>query len=188
MFPYGAEQLASSFRTVRDNTIRVAEDIPEEAYDREIAPGMSTIAATIAHIALSPRMRYDMHETKRVTTLVGYDFPGILETMKAEEAKPRSKAELIALLRSEGSRIADWLASFDEARLAEPVTDPVGTRTKSTFEHLLSIKEHEMHHRAQLMVAQRLLGVVPHTTRAAAERRASAELARQQREAKAAAG
>ena len=31
---------------------------------------------------------------------------------------------------------------------------------------LLSVKEHEMHHRGQLMVAQRLLGIVPHLTRA----------------------
>jgi uncharacterized damage-inducible protein DinB len=187
MIYYGAAQLAASFRTVRDNTIRIAEEIPEDAYGREIAPGMSTIAGAIAHIALSPRMRYDMHETRRVTTLVGYDFPGILATLRAEEATPRSKEELVALLRSEGTRIADWLASLDEARLAVMVTDPVGTGAKSTFEHLLSIKEHEMHHRAQLMVAQRMLGLVPHTTRAMAERRAAAELARQQREAKAAA-
>jgi uncharacterized damage-inducible protein DinB len=184
MFPYGGKELAASFRTVRDNTIRVAEDIPEDAYDREIAPGMATIAATIAHIALSPRLRYDIHETKRATTLVGYDFPGVLAAQRAEAAQPRSKAELIALLQGEGTRIADWLASLDDARLAEPVTDFAGRGTKSTLELLLSIKEHEMHHRAQLMVAQRTLGVVPHTTRAAAER---AELARQQREARAAA-
>ena len=30
---------------------------------------------------------------------------------------------------------------------------------------LLSVKEHEMHHRAQLMVYERLLGLVPHLTR-----------------------
>ncbi len=29
---YGAKQLAASFRTVRQNTIQVAEDIPEEKY------------------------------------------------------------------------------------------------------------------------------------------------------------
>ena len=30
---------------------------------------------------------------------------------------------------------------------------------------LLGVKEHEMHHRAQLMLIQRLLGMVPHLTR-----------------------
>jgi len=30
---------------------------------------------------------------------------------------------------------------------------------------LIGTKEHEMHHRAQLMVIERLLGIVPHLTR-----------------------
>ena len=30
---------------------------------------------------------------------------------------------------------------------------------------LLSAKEHEMHHRAQLMLIERQLGIVPHLTR-----------------------
>ena len=33
---------------------------------------------------------------------------------------------------------------------------------------LLGVKEHEMHHRGQLMLVQRLLGQVPHLTRARA--------------------
>ena len=30
---------------------------------------------------------------------------------------------------------------------------------------LLGVKEHEMHHRGQLMMVQRMLGIVPHLTR-----------------------
>jgi uncharacterized damage-inducible protein DinB len=30
---------------------------------------------------------------------------------------------------------------------------------------LLSVKEHEMHHRGQLMLIERMLGIVPHLTR-----------------------
>jgi uncharacterized damage-inducible protein DinB len=37
--------------------------------------------------------------------------------------------------------------------------------SKSRFEMLMSAKEHEMHHRGQLMLMERLLGVVPHLTR-----------------------
>ena len=40
------------------------------------------------------------------------------------------------------------------------------------FEMLLSAKEHEMHHRGQLMTMQRMNGIVPHVTRAAQERMA----------------
>jgi uncharacterized damage-inducible protein DinB len=35
---------------------------------------------------------------------------------------------------------------------------------------LLGAKEHEMHHRAQLMVVQRMIGIVPHLTRARQQR------------------
>ena len=35
---YGAKELAESFRTVRKNTIQVAEDIPEEKYSYRAAP------------------------------------------------------------------------------------------------------------------------------------------------------
>jgi uncharacterized damage-inducible protein DinB len=30
---------------------------------------------------------------------------------------------------------------------------------------ILSVKEHEMHHRGQLMLIERMVGVVPHLTR-----------------------
>ncbi len=32
MTHYGAKELTRSFRTVRDNTIKIAEEIPEEKY------------------------------------------------------------------------------------------------------------------------------------------------------------
>ena len=45
--------------------------------------------------------------------------------------------------------------------------------TKSRFEMLLGVKEHEMHHRAQLMTLQRMIGQVPHLTRQMQERMAA---------------
>jgi uncharacterized damage-inducible protein DinB len=38
---------------------------------------------------------------------------------------------------------------------------------------LLSTKEHEMHHRSQLMLIERMLGIVPHLTRQMQERMAA---------------
>ena len=34
---YGAKELARSFRTVRNNTIKIAEEIPEEKYAMQAA-------------------------------------------------------------------------------------------------------------------------------------------------------
>jgi uncharacterized damage-inducible protein DinB len=38
---------------------------------------------------------------------------------------------------------------------------------------LIAPKEHEMHHRGQLMVVERMLGITPHLTRQMEERIAS---------------
>jgi uncharacterized damage-inducible protein DinB len=46
--------------------------------------------------------------------------------------------------------------------------------TKTRFEMLLGAKEHEMHHRGQLMLIERMLGIVPHLTRHMQERMATA--------------
>jgi uncharacterized damage-inducible protein DinB len=54
--------------------------------------------------------------------------------------------------------------------LAEMVTEGDGKTQKSRFEGLISAKEHEMHHRAQLMLIERQLGIVPHITRRFNER------------------
>jgi uncharacterized damage-inducible protein DinB len=42
---------------------------------------------------------------------------------------------------------------------------------------LLAPKEHEMHHRGQLMVVERMLGITPHLTRQMEERIASMQSA-----------
>jgi len=62
-----------------------------------------------------------------------------------------------------------------ESFLAEQVTMAPGMEpaTKIRFEMLLGAKEHEMHHRGQLMLIERNLGIVPHLTRQAEERMAS---------------
>jgi len=46
---------------------------------------------------------------------------------------------------------------------------------------LMSVKEHEMHHRGQLMLIERMLGIVPHLTRDMQARMAAAQSAAQAR-------
>jgi uncharacterized damage-inducible protein DinB len=75
-------------------------------------------------------------------------------------------------LKTEGEKFAAWLASLSPEFLAETFTDPMGQNPKTRFENLLGAKEHEMHHRGQLMVLQRMIGQVPHLTRQMQERMA----------------
>jgi len=169
---YGAKDLADSFRTVRKNTIAVAEDIPENQYGFRAAPETRTVAQSLVHIAVAPRMPQQIHRVEKRTTLEGFNFSGFFEGIVAEEQKPRSKAEIVALLHTEGDAMAQWLEGLTDDFLAQRVTLPQGMNpaSKTRFEMLLSAKEHEMHHRAQLMVSERMLGIVPHLTRQMQER------------------
>jgi uncharacterized damage-inducible protein DinB len=176
---YGARELAASFRTVRHNTIKIAEEIPESQYGFRAAPDARTIAQTLCHIALGYRFQHHIH-ANRIDDLAKVNFPELMQKVGAEEAKPRTKDELIALLRSEGDVFASYLESLPESVLAEQVRLPAGgdRPSKSRFEMLLSPKEHEMHHRGQLMVLQRMIGVVPHLTRQMQERMAQLHASR----------
>src|ERR1700737_2577627 len=175
---YGGKELASAFRTVRKNTIQVAEDIPESQYGHVAAPECKSVARMLVHIGIAPRLWEDVHRKRRLTTMVGVNFLEIRDRFDAEEAKPRSKAEIVELLRTEGEQFAAWLETVTPEFLAEVVTEGDGKTVKSRFTWLLSAKEHEMHHRAQLMLIERQLGIVPHLTRQFTERVAQMRAAR----------
>ena len=123
---YGSKELVESMRTVRKNTILIAEDISEERYGYRPTPDSRSVAETLVHIALLSRLDHFLHEEKHFSSLEDFDFGSVIKKSETEERHPRSK---------------------------------------SRFEMLLGTKEHEMHHRAQLMVVERLLGIVPHLTR-----------------------
>jgi uncharacterized damage-inducible protein DinB len=164
---YGAKDLANSFRTVRKNTITIAEDIGEQHYGFSPAPEVRTVAQTLVHIALVPRMSHQINGVERRTTMEGFDFPSFIQKMMAEEKAQRNKAQIVAFLREEGDKFASWLDGLPDDFLGEKVTMPPGMQpsTRTRFDMLLGVKEHEMHHRGQLMLIERMVGVVPHLTR-----------------------
>ena len=53
---YGAIELARSFRTVRNNTIKIAEEIPEEKYGFRPAEGCLSIPAQLC-LRIYPQSR-----------------------------------------------------------------------------------------------------------------------------------
>ena len=169
---YGAKELAESFRTVRKNTIQVAEDIPEDKYGFKAANVVRSIEKLLTHIALASSFQYRIHAVEKRTTLEGFNFPALMQELMAEEAKPRTKAQVIDLLRKEGEKWASFVAGLSEDFLGAAVSMPPGGTppSRTRFDMIASVKEHEMHHRGQLMVIERLVGIVPHLTRQREER------------------
>jgi len=164
---YGAKDLANAFRTVRANTIQTAQDIPADKYGFAAAEGCMTVGAMLAHVAASTNFHHKLHGVDRKTVLSMEDFGAYMGEAKQIEASLTSKAAIVEALTTHGERFASFLESLTEDQLAEHVHFPAGLQppSKARFEMLLGAKEHEMHHRGQLMVIQRLLGITPHLTR-----------------------
>lgn len=178
---YGGKQLAASSRTVRKNTLQIAEDIPEEKYAFRAAPDTRSIAELLTHIAIAQAFQEEVHAKQKLSTLAGFDFPALMLRITAEEKKPRTKVQIIELLRTNGEAWAAWLDSLSDDFLAESISMPPGGNpsSRSRFDMLLGVKEHEMHHRGQLMLVERIIGIVPHLTRERQARVAAAANAKQ---------
>lgn len=167
MICYGAKDLAGSFRTVRKNTVTIAEDIPEENYSYRPAEGTRTVAELLTHIALGGRFQEQIVLVEKRSSMEGFDYFKFRDGVLAEAAKPRSKPEIITLLKEEGEKYAAAVESLSDEFLGYGVAMPPGGNppTRTRFDMLLSVKEHEMHHRGQLMLIERMLGITPHLTR-----------------------
>ncbi len=170
---YSGRELANAFRTVRKNTIQIAQDIPEDKYDFKPSPDSRSVKQTLAHIATLTTFPTMLHGER--IPIEKIDFQEYIKAVTAEEAKLQTKDQIVAKLKDAGEKFASLLEGInDEKFLAEVITFRPGAQppSRTRFDLLLAAKEHEMHHRGQLMLMQRMLGVTPHLTREAQERMA----------------
>jgi uncharacterized damage-inducible protein DinB len=170
---YGGKELADSFRTVRKNTTQIAQEIPEDKYDFKPSPESRSVKQTLAHIATATTFPTMLHGER--VPIENIDFAEYMKKVGTEEAKLQTKAQIVAKLKDAGDEFARMLEGLtDEKFLAETITFRAGAQppSRTRFDMLLAAKEHEMHHRGQLMLMQRMLGMVPHLTREAQERMA----------------
>jgi uncharacterized damage-inducible protein DinB len=180
---YGAKDLAASFRTVRKNTLTIAEEIPEDKYSYRPAEGTRTVGELLTHIALGGKFQEQVNLVEKRTSMEGFDYMKLMGGIAAESAKPRTKAQIIALLKDEGEKYATVLESVSDDFLGQSIPMPQGGNppSRTRFDMLASVKEHEMHHRGQLMLIERMLGITPHLTREHQARMAAMQAAAAQK-------
>ena len=169
---YGVKSLAESFRTVRKNTIQVAQDIPEDKYGFRATPDTMSVAEMLVHLATAPHWAEQLHFVAKMDTVTMEDFGRYRAEADTVGAALSGKAAILDALTSRGETFAAGLEAMTETALGEQVAfaPPIPGPGKSRFEMLLGVKEHEMHHRAQLNLIERMLGIVPHLTRARQQR------------------
>ena len=161
---YGAKEMAESWRTVRKNTIQAAEDIPEDKYSFRATPDTMSVAEILAHLATTPYWAQQCHFVDRKSAVTMEDFGQWMGAAAKASAALGNKRAIVDALKKDGDSFASQIETLTDAQLGEKVALPMGSKTR--FEMLLGVKEHEMHHRAQLFLIERLLGIVPHLTRA----------------------
>ena len=85
---YGAKELAASFRTVRKNTLAVAQDIPADKYDFRSAADCRTVAELLTHIALSYNFQNQIQAVDHATTLQGFNFGALMAQWPPNRKSP----------------------------------------------------------------------------------------------------
>ena len=180
---YGAKDIAASFRTVRNNTLTIAEEIPEEKYSFRPAEGVRSIAETLIHISNLHKFNFEINRNNIRSNMDGFNFPAFIGPMIASEKEPLTKAQIIERLRSTADEFEGWVKGLSEEFLGQVVTMPPGGSppSRTRFDLIISVKEHEMHHRGQLTLILRMLGITPHLTRAAQARFAAMQAAAEQK-------
>ena len=79
---YGGKQLAAAFRTVRNNTIKIAEEIPEGKYDFRPSPDTRSVQQTLAHVAVSTGFQHHVQSNK-IADLKTINFPEMFQKFSA---------------------------------------------------------------------------------------------------------
>jgi uncharacterized damage-inducible protein DinB len=131
--------------------ILVAESMPEDKYTFKATPESLSFAENLMHIAWA----MDWHAQSLLGGREARDWNTNTE-LKVEQ---KSKEEMITAIKNTFEETKTLITQFDVAHL-EDTLDYFGLhRTKRQI--LLLLSDHITHHRAQMLVALRLNGLVP---------------------------
>ncbi len=157
--------ILDSFQAVRKNTIQIAHDIPAEKYSFTPAEGVPSVLELFKDILRITEFMVgvSLKEEPVVITSESRDetFRRII-TFNPDEIT--NKDEVIAALEKSILGIVERLESADEDFLHSTVVAP-DKATKVRLWIAQCAKEQEMVIRAKLLLIERMLGIVPHTTR-----------------------
>ena len=145
--PLRLSDLLRALDTARGRTIRLAQLIPDASLDWRPTPEAFSCADLARHLAATERFMFVEVAMGRRSTYPGHD-----------RSLAYGKEGVLAYLDNMHRQSMAMLESLDDDALDRPVTTPSGAQLP-TWRWLQLMTEHEAHHRGQMYLMLRLLGV-----------------------------
>ena len=150
-----ADDLLAAWNREAKKLTDMAEDFPEDKYNFKPTPEVRSFGEQLTHVA---------EANQRFAQIAKGERPG----MAAHSEEPKSKAEIVALLKKSFEEGAAAIQAAGDAGLAKPLQLP--TRVITGYGLWTAAVINAAEHYGNLVVYYRLNGLVPPTTRAAQER------------------
>jgi uncharacterized damage-inducible protein DinB len=155
------EQVVDQWQDVRNGLIKEVELIPAEQMGFKPASESRSVIELLQHVVESQRVLGG--EMCRENTDFQRGFPAMMAEFAAGVKDATTKESLIDLLRSSMEETKSSVLSFGDSGFEKMMTRFDGKQcTKLTM--LNFTVAHEMYHRGQLTVYERLLGIEPALT------------------------
>jgi len=155
------EEICEQWQDVRNGLIKEIELIPEEQFEFRAAPETRSVREVVHHIIESERVL--VGEICRDNTNFKRGFPAMIAEFAGDVKQATTKEAVLELLRSSITETLEKARGFGDANLATMMTRFDG-REQPKYLMLTFTISHEMYHRGQLTVYQRLLGIEPALT------------------------
>jgi len=155
------DTLITSWRDVRSGFTREVEQIPAEKFSFRASPETRTVSELVQHVIEA--QKFLVGETCRSNSnLMRQSFANHIKEYAPEVSSVIEKEGLLELLASSMTKAEELLQS-QAGRLDDSILALDG-KPKRKFDFLNFAISHEMYHRGQLTVYERLLGIEPQLT------------------------
>ena len=156
-----AETIIALWKDARGGLIEEVEKIPEDQFSFRATPDTRSVAEVLQHIISAQKMLVG-ESCRPDANLMRQSFADHIKEYGAGVNDVTDKNGLLQLLRTSMDEAVTCIGSYGD-KLDETMTSLIGKPiTKAAF--LTFALSHEMYHRGQLTVFQRLLSIEPALT------------------------